>query len=62
MSDVVNKRTFDEIIYELKLWIESGVSTFVAMACTLEEEDWNTLVDRIEELQKFWNEHHPPTH
>jgi hypothetical protein len=29
------------------------------MNCTLNEDDWNTLIDRLEVLQAFWNEHHP---
>lgn len=51
------KRSIEEVIAEVRLWRERGMSTFQAMACTMNEQEWDDLLELIDRLQDFWKRH-----
>ena len=52
------KRTIEEVLEKVKAFKSAlGISTFQAMAASLEDQEWDDLLILIERLQQFYMEH-----
>ena len=54
------KRSVEEVVAEIKQFKEAGLSTFQAMAATMNVREWDDLIELVERLQSFWKSHADP--
>lgn len=56
----MSKRSVEAVIAEVKQFKGAGLSTFQAMAATMNEQEWDDLLELVERLQRFWKSHADP--
>jgi hypothetical protein len=51
------KRSIEEVLDDVRKFKSAGLSTFQAMAASMDDREWDDLVELIDRLQRFWKQH-----